>query len=139
MDTAWTSDGQVAAAAAPEQDTREVENAVAGPSRMTKRRRIKASKPFVSARYKPDSYDGVFRVVLITSGSVASVKLPLIVGALCKVGPEGYSPGERRNAAPDVSFRTTISTCKSSRRRLRGIFTHKLKSMKRSERLHRRV
>lgn len=49
--------------------------------------RIKASKPFVSAHHRPaeGDYDGVFRVVVITSGSVASVKLPLIVGALCKV------------------------------------------------------
>lgn len=65
-------------------------NAEAGPSSPTlRRRRAKASKPFVSAHHRPETgvYDGVFRVVIITSGSVASVKLPLIVGALCRVCP----------------------------------------------------
>jgi hypothetical protein len=61
---------------------------IAGPSKpaiMEPRRRIKARKPFISADYKPVEYDGIFRVVVITSGSVASVKLPLIVGELSKV------------------------------------------------------
>jgi hypothetical protein len=61
---------------------------IAGPSKpaiMEPRRRTKARKPFVSADYKPVEYDGIFRVVIITSGSVASVKLPLIVGELSKV------------------------------------------------------
>ncbi|WVO16197.1 hypothetical protein L204_103868 [Cryptococcus depauperatus] len=46
----------------------------------------KFPRPFVSARYRQadDTKDGVFRVVLITSGSVASIKVPDIVGALVK-------------------------------------------------------
>lgn len=61
---------------------------IAGPSTPAMglpRRRTKARKPFISADYKPVTYDGIFRVVIITSGSVASVKLPLIVGELSKV------------------------------------------------------
>ncbi|KAK8864428.1 hypothetical protein IAR55_001676 [Kwoniella newhampshirensis] len=47
--------------------------------------RIKPRRPFVSAQHKPeDTSDGIFRVVLITSGSVASIKAPDIVGALVK-------------------------------------------------------
>ena len=67
-------------------------NAEAGPSKlkpavMTNPKRLKASKPFVSADHRPEAgdYDNTFRVVIITSGSVASVKLPLIVGRLCRV------------------------------------------------------
>lgn len=55
-------------------------NAVAGPSRLRKPR-----QPFVSADYKPVKPDGIFRVVIISSGSVASIKIPEIVGALSKV------------------------------------------------------
>jgi phosphopantothenoylcysteine decarboxylase len=42
--------------------------------------------PFVSADHKLSSTDGRFRVLIITSGSVASVKLPLMVAELIKVG-----------------------------------------------------
>lgn len=41
-------------------------------------------KPFVSADYRPEQPDGRFRVVLVSTGSVASVKIPLIVEALKK-------------------------------------------------------
>jgi hypothetical protein len=57
------------------------QNASAGLSRLP----AKPERPFVSAEHRPDRKDGVFRVVLITSGSVASVKMPDIVGALSKV------------------------------------------------------
>ncbi|WVQ80730.1 hypothetical protein IAT38_002835 [Cryptococcus sp. DSM 104549] len=54
-----------------------------GPSRAP---RVPA-QPFVSALNRPDGEpDGIFRVVLITSGSVASIKAPDIVGALAKTG-----------------------------------------------------
>jgi hypothetical protein len=85
MGTAWAHDGQgsmsttaTGPSTSPQRSTR------ATPA---KRTRSKAPKPFVSADYKsdPDEYDGVLRVVIITSGSVASVKLPLIVGELIKV------------------------------------------------------
>ncbi|OWZ60172.1 phosphopantothenoylcysteine decarboxylase [Cryptococcus neoformans c45] len=48
--------------------------------------RKKPSRPFVSSHHRPadDVDDGIFRVVLITSGSVASIKAPDIVGALVK-------------------------------------------------------
>jgi hypothetical protein len=71
-------------------------NAVAGPSRPIininppRGRRIKAPKPFISAEHKPVKYDGIFRVIIITSGSVASVKLPLIVGELSKVSMQSF-------------------------------------------------
>lgn len=45
----------------------------------------KPRRPFVAADHKPAEYDGVFRVLLISSGSVASVKIPDIVGALSRV------------------------------------------------------
>ena len=47
----------------------------------------KPRHPFVSAdnRPEPEHHDGVFRVVLITSGSVASIKMPDIVGTLSTV------------------------------------------------------
>ncbi len=45
----------------------------------------KSGHPFVSANERPEKPDGVFRVVIISSGSVASVKIPEIVGALSKV------------------------------------------------------
>jgi hypothetical protein len=45
----------------------------------------KPSHPFVSADNRPEGGDGVYRVVIMTSGSVASIKLPDIVGALCQV------------------------------------------------------
>ncbi|GFZ43910.1 hypothetical protein JCM24511_01630, partial [Saitozyma sp. JCM 24511] len=54
-------------------------NATAGPSQPRKPR-----TPFVSAEHRPERHDGRFRVVLITSGSVASVKMPDIVGALSR-------------------------------------------------------
>lgn len=60
-------------------------NAIAGPSRPRTLPR-KPKQPFVSADERPESHDGVFRVVLVSSGSVASVKVPEIVGALTKVG-----------------------------------------------------
>ncbi|TXT10820.1 hypothetical protein VHUM_02325 [Vanrija humicola] len=41
-------------------------------------------KPFVSAEHRPERPDGRFRVVLVSTGSVASVKIPLIVEALKK-------------------------------------------------------
>jgi phosphopantothenoylcysteine decarboxylase len=76
METAWANDGQQSSS-----------NAIAGPSNpvIRRRSRMKATKPFVSANHKPAGYDNIFRVVIITSGSVASVKLPLIVGELSKV------------------------------------------------------
>lgn len=52
-------------------------NAQAGPSTSHSR--------FVSAQNRPEQPDGIFRVVIISSGSVASVKIPEIVGALAKV------------------------------------------------------
>ncbi|WVQ80731.1 hypothetical protein IAT38_002836 [Cryptococcus sp. DSM 104549] len=57
-------------------------NATPGPSRLPH----KPARPFVSASNRPDQPDGIFRVVLITSGSVASIKIPDIVGALVKSG-----------------------------------------------------
>lgn len=56
------------------------QNATAGPSRPRK-----PSHPFISANERPEGSDGRFRVVIISSGSVASVKIPDIVGALVKV------------------------------------------------------
>lgn len=44
----------------------------------------KPGHPFVSANERPEKPDGKFRVVFISSGSVASVKIPEIVGALCE-------------------------------------------------------
>lgn len=43
----------------------------------------KPPRPFISSHYHSadDVDDGIFRVVLITSGSVASIKAPDIVGA----------------------------------------------------------
>lgn len=41
--------------------------------------------PFVSAQNRAEGYDGIYRVVLISTGSVASVKIPDIVGGLCTV------------------------------------------------------
>jgi phosphopantothenoylcysteine decarboxylase len=62
-------------------------NAMAGPSQPRKPR-----TPFVSAEHRPEHHDGRFRVVLITSGSVASVKMPDIVGALSRVNQRFLSP-----------------------------------------------
>lgn len=42
--------------------------------------------PFVSADHRPDQPDGKLRVVVITTGSVASIKLPNIVAELCADG-----------------------------------------------------
>lgn len=81
MGIAWADDGHLGS---PHDNASDV----AGPSvpaMKRLRRRVKARTPFVSADYKPVEYDGIFRVVIITSGSVASVKLPLIVGELSKV------------------------------------------------------
>lgn len=99
MDPTWMHDGDILSSiqrlerhADHSDDSND--NAEAGPSRLTtamrttpRPRRTKARKPFISAdhRLEPGHYDGMFRVVLITSGSVASVKLPLIVGELCRV------------------------------------------------------
>ncbi|ODO05448.1 hypothetical protein L198_02141 [Cryptococcus wingfieldii CBS 7118] len=46
----------------------------------------KSPRPFVSANHRPadNAPDGIFRVVLISSGSVASIKVPDIAGALLK-------------------------------------------------------
>ncbi|WVF71395.1 hypothetical protein IAT40_006199 [Kwoniella sp. CBS 6097] len=57
-------------------------NATAGPSRLPR----KPTRPFVSANYRPMAPDGLFRVVLITSGSVASIRAPDIVAALSRAG-----------------------------------------------------
>ncbi|WWC62173.1 uncharacterized protein I303_104766 [Kwoniella dejecticola CBS 10117] len=59
-------------------------NAVAGPSRLPR----KSAKPFVSSDNRPSESepDGIFRVVLITSGSVASIKAPDIAAALSQSG-----------------------------------------------------
>jgi phosphopantothenoylcysteine decarboxylase len=46
-----------------------------------------SSKAFKAEDHRPSAPDGKFRVVLVTSGSVASVKLPLIAAELIKVGP----------------------------------------------------
>jgi hypothetical protein len=81
MGTAWADHG-------PHGASSNAANDVAGPSipaMIQPRRRTKARTPFISANYKPVEYDGIFKVVIITSGSVASVKLPLIVGELSKV------------------------------------------------------
>lgn len=65
-------------------------NAEAGPSHVHARSiMVKPTKPFESSRYKPEIPDGIFRVVIISTGSVASIKIPEIVGALSKVGWEG--------------------------------------------------
>ena len=56
-------------------------NAVAGSSSTPR----KSKQPFISADNRPGQYDGVFRVVLISTGSVASVKMPDIVRALSQV------------------------------------------------------
>ncbi|KAE8537894.1 hypothetical protein D1P53_005955 [Cryptococcus gattii VGV] len=47
----------------------------------------KPPRSFISSHYQSadEVDDGIFRVVLITSGSVASIKVPDIVGALVKV------------------------------------------------------
>lgn len=82
MGIAWAENG------ARGSNTTTHDSDVAGPSKPAMnppRRRTKAQKPFISADYKPVEYDGIFRVVIVTSGSVASVKLPLIVGELSKV------------------------------------------------------
>ncbi|RXK35027.1 hypothetical protein M231_07730 [Tremella mesenterica] len=52
-------------------------DAQAGPSRPS-------GRPFVSADHRPSRPDGIFRVLLITTGSVASIKAPDIVAALAK-------------------------------------------------------
>lgn len=81
MGIAWAENGQ-------HSSSNDSSGNIAGPSKPAMdvpRRRTKARKPFISADYKPVEYDGIFRVVVITSGSVASVKLPLIVGELSKV------------------------------------------------------
>ena len=59
-------------------------NAQAGPSRLY--RPVKPLKPFVSAENRPgdDEPDGIFRVVIISSGSVASIKIPDIISSLSK-------------------------------------------------------
>ena len=41
--------------------------------------------PFVSKDNRPGRPDGRYRVVLISSGSVASIKVPDIVGSLARV------------------------------------------------------
>ncbi|WVQ67630.1 uncharacterized protein L199_005833 [Kwoniella botswanensis] len=58
-------------------------NAIAGPSRPLPRQ---SARPFVSADNRPSEPDGIFRVVLITSGSVASIKAPDIAAALSQSG-----------------------------------------------------
>lgn len=52
---------------------------------------------FIAAEHRPAAPDGKFRVVLVTSGSVASVKLPLIAAELIQVGQVlGILEGRRR-------------------------------------------
>ncbi|WVQ99478.1 hypothetical protein IAU59_006613 [Kwoniella sp. CBS 9459] len=63
-----------------------IANATAGPSRFSSTVPRKPARPFVSADHRPAAPDGVFRVVLITSGSVASIKAPDIVAALSRTG-----------------------------------------------------
>ena len=86
MGTAWAINGQQATS---NDRGSHLDVDHAGPFRPVMdtqpRNRTKATKPFISAEHKPVEYDGIFRVVIITSGSVASVKLPLIVGELSKV------------------------------------------------------
>jgi phosphopantothenoylcysteine decarboxylase len=53
--------------------------AAAGPSRSHR-------PPWTAAAHRPTQPDGIFRVLLISSGSVASIKVPLMVAALQKVG-----------------------------------------------------
>jgi phosphopantothenoylcysteine decarboxylase len=67
-------------------------NAEAGPSR-GHTRLVKPTRPFESGRYKPEIPDGIFRVVIISTGSVASIKIPEIVGALSKVRGIGSALG----------------------------------------------
>jgi len=92
MGTAWAINGQQAAS---NDRGSHLNDDDAGPSRpvmnQQPRRRTKVTKPFISAEHKPVEYDGIFRVVMITSGSVASVKLPLIVGELSKVCMQSMS------------------------------------------------
>ncbi|WVQ72446.1 hypothetical protein IAR50_001998 [Cryptococcus sp. DSM 104548] len=56
------------------------------PSPLLPRIPTKPPRPFVSASHRPpeQAHDGIFRLVLITSGSVASIKAPDIVAALAK-------------------------------------------------------
>ena len=72
-------------------------NATAGPSKYP----IKPRQPFVAAENRPESPDGIFRVIIISSGSVASVKIPEIVGTLSGVrhsnlGSDGSQTADKR-------------------------------------------
>ncbi|RSH77710.1 uncharacterized protein EHS24_003277 [Apiotrichum porosum] len=58
--------------------------AAAGSATPVQRPPIKARRPFVSADNRPAKPDGKFRVVLVATGSVASVKVPDMVGSLSK-------------------------------------------------------
>src|SRR5690348_3247603 len=60
--------------------------AAAGPSRSRR-------PPWTAAAHRPAQPDGIFRVLLVSSGSVASIKVPLMVAALQKVGQIDVSRG----------------------------------------------
>lgn len=47
---------------------------------------IKAKSPFVAVQHRPTADDGLFHVLLVSSGARASSQLPYIAGALSKVG-----------------------------------------------------
>jgi len=80
--------------------------------------RMKPATPFESARHRPEIPDGILRVVIISSGSVASIKIPEIVGALYKVRAT-----RSVSHAPDV--RTDAYRCRSSPRTLPDISIRK--------------
>jgi hypothetical protein len=71
-----------------------------------------AARVFRAEDHRPSVPDGKFRVVLVTSGSVASVKLPLIVAELIKVGSLTYgaaaetSAAQRRTSSADTKDET---------------------------------
>jgi len=64
----------------------------------------------VSANERPETPDGVFRVVLISSGSVASVKIPDVVGALSKASLAAVIRVPKHAC---LTCRTPGSRCKS--------------------------
>ena len=94
---------------------------IAGPS--TVRQRYVPRRPFVSADHRPAEFDGIFRVVLISTGSVASVRVPNIVGELSKVGTILSDTFSLTVLMP----RTAISACKSWLQRLQRTFTPKMR------------
>lgn len=106
--------------------------AAAGSATPVQRPPIKARRPFVSADNRPAKPDGKFRVVLVATGSVASVKVPDMVGSLSKVSSNHCSPYCRRPGRVASRF-----TCRHGhgsrvvetyRRGLFGVGTHAVAS-----------